>query len=51
MAHTSEQRERLERDGFLVLEETGCPPEVIDGVVEDLDGLFEGDGCRSGGVF
>jgi hypothetical protein len=47
---TSDQRERFERDGFLVLDGTGCPPEVIDGVVDDLEGLYEGDGRRHGGV-
>lgn len=48
---TSDERRRFDRDGFLVLEETGCPPEVLDGIVEDLDGLFEGDGRKQGGVF
>jgi hypothetical protein len=48
---TSEQRERYERDGFLVLDDTGCPPEVIDGAVADLEHLFEGEGRKANGVF
>jgi hypothetical protein len=48
---TGEQRERFEQDGYLVLDETGCPPEVIDGILEDLDELYEGEGRRESGVF
>jgi hypothetical protein len=50
-APSGQERERFERDGFLVVDETGCPPGVIDGVVEDLDGLYEGDGRKERGVF
>jgi hypothetical protein len=46
-----EQRERFEHDGFLILDETGCPPAVIDGILDDLEGLYEGDGRKQGGVF
>jgi hypothetical protein len=45
-----ELRERFERDGFLVLDDTGCAAEVLDGVITDLDGLYEG-GVKRNGVF
>ena len=48
---TARQRARFERDGFLVLEETGCSRDVLDRVIEDLDGLYEGDGRKDQGVF
>jgi hypothetical protein len=48
---TREQRECFEREGFLLLDETGCPPEVLDGIVEDLEGLYEGEGRKERGVF
>jgi Phytanoyl-CoA dioxygenase (PhyH) len=43
-------RAEYERDGFLVLEGTGCDESVIDGAVADLDDLYEGEGHRAGGV-
>ena len=46
-----EQRERFEHDGFLVLDDTGCSPDVLDGIVADLEGLYEGEGTKRGGVF
>jgi Phytanoyl-CoA dioxygenase (PhyH) len=47
---SAEQRERFERDGYLVLDDTGCAPDVIDGAVADLDGLYSGEGRRENGV-
>jgi ectoine hydroxylase-related dioxygenase (phytanoyl-CoA dioxygenase family) len=46
-----EQRTRFERDGFLVLDDTGCDEDVLAGIVSDLDGLYEGDGEKRNGVF
>jgi hypothetical protein len=37
------QREKFERDGYLVVGDSGCSEPVLDGVVADLDGLFEGE--------
>jgi Phytanoyl-CoA dioxygenase (PhyH) len=48
---TRAERERFERDGYLVLGSTGCPPERLTGAVADLEGLYEGDGRTEGGVF
>src|SRR5947207_1847885 len=48
---SGQERDRFERDGFLVAGETACPPDVIDGIVEDLDGLYEGEGRKEQGVF
>jgi hypothetical protein len=50
-APISELRERLERDGFVVLDDTGCAPEVLEGIVKDLDGLYEGEGVKRNRVF
>jgi hypothetical protein len=38
-----EQKEKFERDGYLVVGDSGCPEAVLDGIVADLDGLFEGE--------
>jgi hypothetical protein len=38
-----EQREKFERDGYLVVSDSGCSEAVLDGIVADLDGLFEGE--------
>jgi hypothetical protein len=43
-------RAQYERDGFVVLDRTGCDASVIDGLVDDLDGLYEGEGRSEGGV-
>jgi ectoine hydroxylase-related dioxygenase (phytanoyl-CoA dioxygenase family) len=34
------QKEAFERDGFLVVDSTGCSDEVLDGIVRDLDGVY-----------
>src|ERR687888_964682 len=36
---SSEQRERFARDGFVVIDDP-CPPELLDAVVADADGLY-----------
>jgi hypothetical protein len=36
-----EDKERFEREGFLVVEDTGIPEHVIDGAVADVTGKFE----------
>jgi hypothetical protein len=42
-------RERLDRDGFLVLESTGCELSVTDGAVQDLAGAYrEEEGVEDG---
>ena len=38
-----EEREKFERDGYLVVGDAGCGESVLDGIVADLDGLFEGE--------
>jgi hypothetical protein len=38
-----EEREKFERDGYLVVGDAGCRESVLDGIVADLDGLFEGE--------
>jgi hypothetical protein len=45
-----EQRERFERDGFLLLDESGCSEDALDGIVAELEDLYEGDGTKRGGV-
>jgi Phytanoyl-CoA dioxygenase (PhyH) len=42
-AISREQREAFERDGFLVLANSGCSQSVLDGIVADLDSRFEGE--------
>jgi ectoine hydroxylase-related dioxygenase (phytanoyl-CoA dioxygenase family) len=39
----SEERERFERDGYLILASSGCDDPVLDGIVADLDGRFQGE--------
>jgi hypothetical protein len=45
-----EQREQFERDGILLLADSGCGPTVLDGVVAELEDLYEGDGVKRRGV-
>jgi hypothetical protein len=45
------QRERFERDGFLVLDSIDYPGSVLDGAVADLDGLYGGERRKEGGVY
>ena len=46
-----DRRERFERDGYLVIDDTWCGDDVLDGIVADLGGLYEGDGEKRDGVF
>jgi ectoine hydroxylase-related dioxygenase (phytanoyl-CoA dioxygenase family) len=39
---SQEQREKFERDGYLIVESPGWPESVIDGVLADVEGKFEG---------
>jgi ectoine hydroxylase-related dioxygenase (phytanoyl-CoA dioxygenase family) len=46
------EREKFDRDGYLILGDSGCAESVLDGIVADLDGRFEGDYRReSDGVY
>lgn len=40
---TRGEREKFERDGYLVVGDSGCSEPVLDGIVADLGGLFEGE--------
>ena len=46
-----EQREKFERDGYLVVENAGFPDALLDGIVADLDGLYRGEERIEDGVF
>src|SRR5688572_7898901 len=48
---TPEQRQKFATDGYLVLEDLSLPDSLLDGVVEDLEGLYQGDGEVRDGVF
>jgi hypothetical protein len=49
---TPAQRGKFEEDGYLVLEDVGFPDDLLNGVVDDLEGLYEGEGeVRDDGVF
>jgi phytanoyl-CoA dioxygenase PhyH len=37
------ERETFERDGYLIVDDSGCPESVLDGIVADLDGRFVGE--------
>jgi ectoine hydroxylase-related dioxygenase (phytanoyl-CoA dioxygenase family) len=37
---TPEQRERWERDGYMIVEDTGIAPAVLDGVMADTNSLY-----------
>ena len=37
------EREKFERDGYLIVGDSGCSKSVLDALVTDLDGLFEGE--------
>jgi hypothetical protein len=37
------EREKFERDGYLIVAGSGCSESVLDGIVSDLDTLFEGE--------
>ena len=37
---TSEQKEQFDRDGFFVLESTGCPDDLLDRILADLETLY-----------
>jgi ectoine hydroxylase-related dioxygenase (phytanoyl-CoA dioxygenase family) len=50
-ALTQRQREKFDRDGYVVLEDVGYPDELLDGIVADLDGLYEGEERYVDGVF
>jgi hypothetical protein len=46
-----DQRDRFARDGYLIIEDPGCPASIVDGAIADLEGLFEGDeGLEADGV-
>jgi ectoine hydroxylase-related dioxygenase (phytanoyl-CoA dioxygenase family) len=38
-----EQKEAFERNGYLVLDDSGCSESVLDAIVADLEGRFEGE--------
>lgn len=40
---TEAEREKFERDGYLVMDDLGYSDALLDGIVADLDGLYEGD--------
>jgi ectoine hydroxylase-related dioxygenase (phytanoyl-CoA dioxygenase family) len=46
---SAEQRERFERDGYLVIDNV-APTETLDAIVSDLDGMFGKDPYVDGGV-
>jgi ectoine hydroxylase-related dioxygenase (phytanoyl-CoA dioxygenase family) len=46
---TAEQRERFERDGYLVVDEI-VPEETLDAIVAELDGMFGKPPYEEGGV-
>ncbi len=48
---TEAHREKFERDGYLVIDDLGYSDALLDGVVADLDGLYEGDERYEDGVF
>jgi hypothetical protein len=41
---SQEQREQFERDGYLILDSTGLAPEVLDAIVDDVEGLYNPSG-------
>src|SRR5687767_1380772 len=41
---SKEQRQQWDRDGYFVIEDPGAADSLLDGILDDLDGLFEGDG-------
>jgi Phytanoyl-CoA dioxygenase (PhyH) len=45
------QRERFERDGFLILDSVGLPASVLDGAIADLEDHYEGEGHTKSGVY
>ena len=40
---STEQRQKFDRDGYLVLEDIGVSEDVIDSIVSDLDGMYRDD--------
>jgi len=48
---SAEQREKFDRDGYLVIDSPGAAEEVIDDVVTDLQDLYHGGGRAEDGVF
>jgi hypothetical protein len=48
---TAREREKFERDGYLVIDDLGFSDALLDGIVADLDGLYEGDQRTVDGVF
>jgi ectoine hydroxylase-related dioxygenase (phytanoyl-CoA dioxygenase family) len=40
---SAEQRQKFEDDGYLVLEDIGVPENVLDQIVDDLDGTYRDD--------
>ena len=48
---TEAEREKFERDGYLVIDDLGYSDALLDGIVADLDGLYEGDERRVDDVF
>ena len=40
---TSEQREQFDRDGYLMLGDVGCAESLLDGVLADLKGRYQGE--------
>jgi hypothetical protein len=47
----TEARRNYERDGYMVLDSTGVEPALLDGIVGELEGLYEGAGQARDGVF
>jgi hypothetical protein len=48
---TVREREKFERDGYLVIDDLGYSDALLDGIVADLDGLYEGEERIVDGVF
>jgi hypothetical protein len=43
VAISEQRKQRFERDGYLIVGDSGCAESVLDGIVTDLDTLFEGE--------
>ena len=48
---TEQEKEKFDRDGYVVIDDLGYPEELLDGIVADLEGLYEGDERTVDGVF
>jgi hypothetical protein len=48
---SEQEKEKFARDGYVVLEDLGYADELLDGIVSDLDALYEGEERTVDGVF